>query len=221
MLPAWYQTAWAWVAYVALGLLAVCAIVRLSQRGLAARNRQLEEVVAERTAEIRQQRDLLDRLAHEDALTGLGNRRLLDQHLAKEVLRAGHFQRSMCLAMLDLDHFKAINDHYGHVLGDQVLRRVADIARSCVRPVDLLARYGGEELIIQFPETELEEALAICEKLRLNIADEDWSALARDLKVTVSIGVTQSRSGDDHQQLLARADEAMYRAKQQGRNRVV
>ncbi len=154
-----------------------------------------------------------------DPLTGLQNRRSLFELGKIEFSRADRMKRPFCCLMLDLDHFKQINDRYGHLTGDQVVQEFARRCSSSVRDVDLIGRYGGEEILIFLPETVMEKAVQIAERLRAHIAEIPMCAQL--LHITVSIGVSQR---DEHtlalETLIARADQAMYVAKHKGRNRV-
>jgi diguanylate cyclase (GGDEF)-like protein len=160
-------------------------------------------------------------LALTDPLTGLHNRHSIFELGRVEFLRADRMKRPFCCMMLDLDHFKKINDNYGHQIGDQILQEFASRCKRSVREVDLVGRYGGEELIIVMPETELQAALPVAERLRLAICDKPVSAAGEEFHITVSIGLAQK---DEHslqlETLIARADQAMYIAKHKGRNQV-
>ncbi len=165
----------------------------------------------------------LERLATHDPLTGLYNRRELEQQLKDELARAIRYQRPLSLLWLDVDHFKRINDRHGHQAGDEVLRSLSRMLQSRVRAIDYVARYGGEELVIVLPEVDENESVEMAERLRRMI-ETNPIPIAGDVKVTVtvSIGVaTFPAHGNETAQLFKKADEAMYRAKQQGRNRVV
>jgi two-component system, cell cycle response regulator len=163
-------------------------------------------------------------LALTDELTGLYNRRYLLAHLDEVRARADSNGTGAAVLMFDIDHFKRVNDTYGHAAGDEVLRQIAARARASVRSVDLVARLGGEEFAVVMPETGLDIAAAVADRLRLAVASEPF-ALAPDgarLRVTVSIGATAAMpGGEDRDQLLRRADIALYEAKAAGRNRVV
>ena len=171
---------------------------------------------------------LLAQLAEQsrtDALTGLANRRWLDERLAAEMQRARRHALPLAVAMCDLDFFKRINDRFGHAVGDEVLRRVAAILRERCRSTDLVARYGGEEFCIAFLEADAADAVRSCEELRAAVAAHDWHPVHPALVVTLSIGVAHLGDGrdgvhDDAHALLADADRHLYRAKRDGRNRV-
>jgi diguanylate cyclase (GGDEF)-like protein len=160
-------------------------------------------------------------LAFTDPLTGLHNRRSIFELGRVEFLRADRMKRPYCCMMLDLDHFKNVNDKYGHQVGDQILQEFAVRCRRSVREVDLVGRYGGEELIIIMPETDLQAALPVAERLRASICERPVELTDQEVHITVSIGVAQK---DDNtlnlETLIARADQAMYIAKHKGRNRV-
>jgi diguanylate cyclase (GGDEF)-like protein len=162
-------------------------------------------------------------LAITDPLTGLANHRQFYDQLSREIRRSTRYRRPLTLLMLDLDHFKAFNDRYGHLAGDQALRETADVLRQNARSVDLLARYGGEEFAIILPETDLERAAAHAERIRSAVASHVFHSQETGLvhQVTVSIGVAAltlaTRKIED---LVHDADQAMYRAKAGGRNRL-
>ena len=160
-------------------------------------------------------------LALTDPLTGLQNRRSLFEVGRVEFSRAHRLNRSFCCMMLDLDHFKQINDNYGHPIGDQVLQEFAIRCQNSVREVDLIGRYGGEELTILMPETDRETALQVAQRLRLSVEAAPIQTMNGNVNLTVSIGVAaKDEYTTDLETLIARADQAMYIAKHKGRNRV-
>lgn len=161
-------------------------------------------------------------MAVTDSLTGLYNRRYLDAHLLSAVQRAETSGKPVCILLFDIDHFKAINDAYGHDAGDDVLRTFADRLRAGVRGVDLLARYGGEEFVLVMPETDASFAASVAERLRSEVEQVMFTtALGASIHVTVSVGIAQWQRGDVPERLFRRADQALYAAKRAGRNRVV
>jgi diguanylate cyclase (GGDEF)-like protein len=163
----------------------------------------------------------VQRLAITDPLTGLYNRRGLYEIGRREVERARRYKRPLSAIMLDIDHFKKINDTYKHATGDQVLRILAERCRSSVREVDLLGRYGGEEIVILLPETDRLGALRAAEHLREDVACLPFETEVGALEITISLGVADMMEGElDLEMLIDRADEAMYAAKQAGRNQV-
>ncbi|WP_373183778.1 diguanylate cyclase [Halomonas campaniensis] len=159
----------------------------------------------------------LEHQATRDHLTGAYNRRAFDAALRQSVSKANQDGEPFALLLFDIDHFKSVNDRHGHEMGDEILRRLAQRIRESLRSTDLLARWGGEEFTILLPDTRLQGAATFAERLRRQIAD----SRIRGLSVTVSIGITAYRPGDDADQLLSRADDALYRAKKAGRNSVV
>jgi diguanylate cyclase (GGDEF)-like protein len=160
-------------------------------------------------------------LALTDPLTGLQNRRSLFELGRVEFARAQRMKRPFCCMMLDLDHFKQVNDEYGHLVGDQVLQEFAKRCNASVREVDLVGRYGGEELIILLPETDRETSLQVAERLRNSVAAAPIRVFDKEIIVTVSMGVaSQDENTTDLETLIARADQAMYIAKHKGRDRV-
>ena len=168
-----------------------------------------------------QRRELL-RLASVDPLTGVANRRALLDRLAAEAWRARRYKQPLCVLMLDLDRFKAINDTYGHGRGDLVLRQTTERLGACLRESDLLGRLGGEEFAVLLPQTGLSGAREVAERLREAVGSAPFDLDGLSLPVTVSVGVAEHRPGlEPAEGSLARADEAMYRAKREGRNRVV
>lgn len=162
----------------------------------------------------------LERAAHEDALTGLHNRRHADAMLQTLAESARHDGRPLVLAMADVDHFKRINDEYGHAVGDRVLQQLALLLRQGLRGADLLARIGGEEFLIALLNMGTTRAQEVCERLRQSVAAHEWDALAPGLRVTVSIGVAAADEAVDAQRMFERADRALYAAKKGGRNRI-
>jgi len=162
----------------------------------------------------------LRRLAVVDALTGLNNRHHFQQVWELEMARLRRSGGQACVLMADLDHFKVINDSRGHVIGDQVLMGVSQVLKQGVRDVDALARWGGEEFLLLMPDTPLDVALLVAERLRASIHAYRLDAEAADIRITASFGLTQLQPADTLSQAIARADQAMYRSKAQGRNRV-
>lgn len=163
----------------------------------------------------------LDEVAHHDVLTQIMNRRGLDDML--ERLWRDHQRRKSPLGVLimDIDHFKAFNDNYGHIKGDECLRQVAQVLKNALkRPIDVIARYGGEEFVVLLPETDLIGATHVADRLinAINQANMTHAYSACADHVTVSVGVAQSRENDSTQDMIKRADTALYKAKELGRN---
>lgn len=158
--------------------------------------------------------------AERDPLTGLGNRRHFDRRCAELMPALQRDSESVALVLIDVDHFKAVNDRHGHDIGDQVLRGLADLLRDNTRSRDVLARYGGEEFVIVLPGMDTAQARDACERLRERVASHaGFSTGVADLRVTISLGLV-SGAGYDAAQLLKAADQALYRAKHDGRNRL-
>lgn len=163
-----------------------------------------------------------ERLAITDSLTGLNNQRYFRQHFELELGRAQRRQGILSLVIFDLDNFKRVNDTYGHMTGDSVLREVSRVARTMVRRTDLLARIGGEEFAILLPESNKTDATVVAEKLRLAIMETAFEATdGQELRLTISAGVASYPfDGSELEDIFEAADKAMYRAKAAGRNRV-
>ena len=164
----------------------------------------------------------VNKLAVTDSLTGLYNRRHFSVMLLKEMERARRYQHPISLAILDIDHFKLINDTYGHLAGDQALQEVARICQVVIRRIDLVGRYGGEEMIILMPETTPMRAEQAMERLRSQVETLEIETLRGTARVTVSIGLTSMEPNEniDLNHFLDRADQALYQAKNNGRNQV-
>lgn len=186
---------------------------------LTARMSRIRERLSQQREDLARALAQLQVIATRDELTGLPNRRQMQALVDQELLRSQRHRHEFCIAVIDLDHFKRINDTHGHAAGDTVLRRFAQAGQTALRATDVLARWGGEEFLVLLPDTGMPLALAALERLR-----EQVSALVIDLggtpvQLTVSIGLTGHRRGDTLAQTLARADEWLYEAKAQGRNR--
>jgi two-component system, cell cycle response regulator len=162
-------------------------------------------------------------MAITDPLTGLYNRRYMESHLGSLLQQAAARKKPLTVLVLDIDYFKAINDSYGHDAGDEVLREFATRIRKSIRGIDLACRYGGEEFVVVMPETDLAVATMVAERLRRRIATEPFPVQqsARSIEVTISVGLSALGPNDDAADILKRADRALYRAKRDGRNRVV
>ncbi len=166
--------------------------------------------------ELQQANQTIERLARTDPLTGLANRRTLQESLVREIARAARLTESLSVIMADLDHFKSINDQFGHAAGDQVLQRAAAVFTSQLRPYDLAARYGGEEFLLLLPGASPAGAFAVAERIRKELADTSLPACPAS--VTLSLGIATFAAGETPDEFVARADAALYRAKANGRN---
>lgn len=156
-----------------------------------------------------------------DALTGIYNRRYLEAHLKDECERHLRYARKMTLVMFDIDHFKRVNDTYGHQCGDLVLKTIATEISKLARSTDYLVRYGGEEFCCILPETSAEDAMNLAERFRCQVSELIMPYKEDKVRVTISLGVAELCEGDTPDQLLKRADDALYEAKNGGRDRVV
>jgi diguanylate cyclase (GGDEF)-like protein len=164
----------------------------------------------------------LRRMSRHDSLTGLLNRRAMEELLFAQVQRSVRAREPFAVMMLDLDHFKRVNDHYGHAVGDQALKHVSKLLRGSVREVDSLARFGGEEFVVLMPGASLVQAQPMAERLRERLCATPLVVADTTVPLSISIGIAQWRGGqEDLSQLLVRADTALFQAKGQGRNRVV
>jgi diguanylate cyclase (GGDEF)-like protein len=185
-------------------------------RELEELHRALQEALQQKELLLKQ----LEQLSHEDALTGLYNRRYLEQRLTEEFARAQRYKHPLTVALADIDNFKQINDRLSHAVGDLTLKQVAQILRQTLRQTDIIARYGGEEFAMVFVETDLESARNVCQKVRAAVETYPWQTIHPDLRVTLSIGVSDDLNLVNHEKLLADADRWMYQAKYGGKNRV-
>jgi diguanylate cyclase (GGDEF)-like protein len=163
----------------------------------------------------------LERQTYEDSLTGLGNRRMLDKRLNDEFDRAVRHGRPLTVALIDIDHFKRINDRYSHAIGDVTLKELARLFAAAVRHTDLVVRMGGEEFVLVLVETDADAARQACEKLRIAVATYDWKRVHSGLALTVSIGYCVDTTVASAERMLAVADRNLYIAKAKGRNCVV
>jgi diguanylate cyclase len=181
---------------------------------------QMRKRLHKRGVELSEAYKRIEELAELDELTGSFNRRCIMRMLDDEIARAGRLNTSCAIALIDLDWFKRVNDHYGHPTGDEVLRTFAITVFANIRHIDKFGRYGGEEFLLVLPDTPDEDAVRTLDRLRAIIADLDWSAFSPGMQVTISAGVTTLRPGESPDTFLARADSALYAAKEQGRNRI-
>ena len=162
----------------------------------------------------------IEELAELDELTGSFNRRCVMRLLEEEIARAGRAGSPCSIALIDVDHFKRINDSFGHPTGDEVLRAFAITMFANIRGIDRFGRYGGEEFLLVLPDTTEESAARMLDRLRTIVAGLDWSAFSPTMQVTISAGVSTLRQKESSESFLARADRALYASKAQGRNRI-
>ena len=209
-LPPEYQPS-AWAAVV---LRTVAEIVQVNER-LQHRLQQAELKLHEQSQQI--QNHLAE--ARTDPLTGLPNRRAFDDELTRRLAEWKRKGALFCMLLVDVDHFKELNDRHGHPAGDQVLRQLAEILLTALREMDLAARIGGEEFAVLLPSTNLPDAMRVAQRLRAAVADAPLEVSPdQTVKLTISIGLTAVRPGDHPLLLLRRADQALYAAKRAGRN---
>ena len=208
-------------------------IYKLRSIELASANEALNQVNAEKSELVRmleEQSALLRRQLSQDGLTGLYNRKHIEGLLQREFGQHKQHQHGahqssagpaqVCIAMVDIDHFKHINDTFSHPVGDQVLRNVAELFGQICRPSDAVGRYGGEEFLFVFPHTTLEQGRRICERLQTAIRAYDWHQVHPGLQVRLSIGVSADVNVPNHERLISRADALLYQAKHTGRDKI-
>jgi diguanylate cyclase len=187
-------------------------------------NEKYSRQLAAANAKIKAQQEELEKLAADatlDFLTKIPNRRALDNRLFEEIARSNRHRCVFSVVMMDIDRFKQVNDDLGHLAGDRVLRAVASLLGEEKRETDYLARYGGEEFVLVLPETPLDQALLVAQKMRRRIEASRFTFEGSPIRITISAGVTQVlERGDSVSKVLARSDSALYRAKEGGRNRV-
>jgi diguanylate cyclase (GGDEF)-like protein len=183
------------------------------EKGLMTRyNGLIEDITERKLAE-----EELKRLASTDKLTEAYNRTKFKEIIGREIERFKRYNQPLSIIIFDIDHFKDVNDRYGHSAGDYVLKTIADIVRENIRKIDYFVRWGGEEFMIISSETNLKEVYVLAERIRETIESYIFEDIG---KVTISLGVTEFKENDTEDSLIKRADNAMYEAKKKGRNRV-
>ncbi|WP_374359892.1 GGDEF domain-containing protein [Pseudoduganella danionis] len=226
----WWQILLGGSLIILQGLLISALILALRSRRLTLdalhdERNQLEARVLQRTQELMQANAKLEQLATTDPLTGIGNRRRMTEQINRELDRGRRFGHPLSLLMADIDHFKNVNDQYGHEAGDRVIVAVAKALADGVRNIDLASRFGGEEFVLLMPETSIEVATSAAERLRQEIAAlEVKGDKGESIHFTISIGVAMAppeNTLDTPSTLVSRADKALYQAKEAGRNRVM
>jgi len=202
-------------------LLFAMSLGMLVIRNYALMRNELEALVDKRTEELREKTAELEEQATHDKLTGLFNRRYVDDYLQREIDKSKRYDRPFTIALADIDHFKRVNDSHSHAIGDQVLCRVADILVNRCRKTDVVARYGGEEFILCFPDTSPEFAEQICSQIRYAIEKTDWYDIGEGIRLTISFGIAEVGRDTRRTSILSDADTRLYQAKHKGRNRIV
>ena len=186
-------------------------------RQLEEANRQLES----RNDQLNEAIDQLHTAAMTDSLTGLRNRRHMTMQIQQEMVRFSRSQRVFALVLADIDHFKQVNDRFGHDCGDEVLRTVAEVLRQGLREQDNVARWGGEEFLLLLPETDVDGALLVAEKLRAQVELSTMHCQTQEIRVTLTFGVTSYNGTTNMDEAIREADSALYMGKKRGRNCVV
>ncbi len=201
-------------------ILCIGSLMYWRVHSLKSRQHELAEQIRIQTQALRDQSERYERLAKEDALTGLFNRRAFDERVRRDFIMSFQSLRRLNMAIIDIDHFKQVNDRFSHLVGDEVIQLVADYLKQAVSSPNIVARWGGEEftLLIHGDQLEAEE---YCEQLRKGLSELECAALEDQFQLTVSIGLSNALGCPDYQTLLKRADHALYEAKETGRNRVV
>jgi diguanylate cyclase len=195
-----------------------------SARRASAELSQLREQVDSSNEQIKRlQRDLdaASQLVRHDPLTGMLNRKGLDEALIRESARVRRHESQLCVALLDIDNFKHINDAHGHTVGDDALRHLTKTVSETLRPQDIVARYGGEEFVILLPDTAPEAAITLLVRLQRELTRRIFCADFQRLLITFSAGIALLSSEEAPEEAIARADKAMYAAKRAGKNRVL
>jgi polar amino acid transport system substrate-binding protein len=201
-----------WQVAIGLGLVLAAAVFWLKKvQGFNQRLSSAYALLEEKNLE-------LEQLSITDSLTGLYNRHKLDMHLVREKQRADRYNRPFSLVILDIDHFKSVNDRFGHQTGDEVLRQLAALIKNSIRSSDIPGRWGGEEFLIICPETDRQGAKTLAEMIRRNIQDASFLS---DTTITISGGVAEYELKEDSEALVKRADDNLYKAKHSGRNKIL
>ncbi|TMO44423.1 ligand-binding sensor domain-containing diguanylate cyclase [Pseudoalteromonas ruthenica] len=219
--PKFWQTLSFKVAMIVVLALALFTLYRLRFLHLKRSEAQLKLRVQAQTRSLAEQAKAFEHQATHDQLTGVANRRAFDKWLIAHFEQAKQQQQPLSLAIIDIDHFKNINDKYSHMVGDKVITEVANLIHHCAPQEAMFARWGGEEFTLLLPGFSVHEAQVCAERIRVLISGHDYSALADGVHITVSIGVADSQGAQDYDRMLAQADNALYQAKQGGRNQVV
>ncbi|MEI6895534.1 MAG: two-component regulator propeller domain-containing protein [Colwellia sp.] len=220
--PYYWQTSFFKLLMALCFCLSLYAIYRFRVRAMGRNQIKLKNLVAQQTIELKKQAELFSYQANHDQLTGLSNRRAFDAWCNEDFEKAKVNKQALTIALLDIDHFKKVNDEYSHLIGDQVIKTIANILQNLVQHCSYqakLARWGGEEFTLLINSNE-EKAYTFCELIRVTIKNYDFSAIADDLNITISIGLTDNDKATEYDKMLNRADQALYFSKYNGRNQV-
>lgn len=190
--------------------------IKDSNKKLEVLNKTLERKVKEKTKSLLQANEKLKNLAAKDSLTNIYNRRILEEFITKESFQAKRHKYSLSAIMIDIDHFKDVNDTYGHQVGDEVIIKISEIISLNIRKSDIFGRWGGEEFIIILPKTNIEEAFIVAENIRKKVEIHDFDKVG---KKTISLGISEFDFDEDALEFVKNADAAMYEAKNNGRNK--
>ncbi|HEY5716279.1 MAG TPA: GGDEF domain-containing protein, partial [Psychromonas sp.] len=176
--------------------------------------------IKERTHKIERSKEILQNVAFKDNLTDIFNRHYLFERSVSLFNRSREFNEPLSLLLIDIDHFKKINDNYGHLVGDNILKYFVATIQKILRADDLFVRYGGEEFVVLLPKVNIDESLIVAEKLRLSVEQNSYQQKGVNISITISIGGSQYHHDETLEKLISRADLALYSAKANGRNQV-
>ncbi|MDP2962729.1 MAG: GGDEF domain-containing protein [Sulfurimicrobium sp.] len=191
-----------------------------SRDELALAHKQVKDA-EEKIRQLEIELDQVSELVHEDHLTGTLNRRGMEDAFGRELSRADRLKAPLCVSLLDIDHFKRLNDTYGHDAGDEALVHLVRVTREALRPTDVIARFGGEEFVIILPDTGMDEAVKVMTRVQRHLTKNFFMHDNQRLLITFSAGVALRNAGEGSESMISRADRALYQAKEAGRNRVV
>ena len=220
ILPHFWQRIELQISLALLILIILVGSIKWRLQRLQKSELKLKALVEKQTYELRQQSEDFKRQANEDQLTGLPNRRAFDKWLSEKFIQARQKKTTLALVIMDIDHFKKINDHYSHLIGDKAIKALAKELQHLAGQKVHAARWGGEEFTLMIKDMNDADVVDYCEDIRRRIETHDYSDIAADLTMTVSMGVAFSHQVENYQDLLRLADQALYRAKEQGRNQV-
>ncbi|MFN2340859.1 MAG: diguanylate cyclase [Halanaerobium sp.] len=218
VIPPFWQTIWfkLLIAIIVFFLIYITYRIRLAT--IKKKNQELVELVEKRTQKIVEKNKALEKMSRTDNLTKLPNRRHILEKINEEIVRQKRHHNPFSIIMGDIDHFKKFNDTYGHKIGDQVLEKVASLIKEEKREEDFAARWGGEEFLILLPETNIEQAYVTGERIRKEIMNMEYKANNKQLKITLTFGITEYDLDLSIEENINRADKALYQGKKQGRN---
>jgi len=217
---AWYKTSMALGLWICLLCLLVIALYKWRMYSIYRREETLKKLVSEKTLDLENANEKLRQLSIRDPLTQTLNRRGFKECADRELAKYGRDHKSFSIILLDIDHFKNVNDTYGHEHGDKVLVEISKAIKHSLRKVDVMARWGGEEFIILLPDTELKDAVSVANKLRMMVANSKLTSIDSNIQVTFSAGVSEISAHKALDDCITHADNQLYKAKENGRNLV-